>query len=39
VGAVLAVLAFVFNLLLIPELGILGAAVASFMAFFFHNTS
>lgn len=39
IGVFLAVLAFVFNLLLIPELGILGAAVATFLAFFIYNTS
>lgn len=39
VGVVLAILAFVFNLLLIPEFGILGAALATFLAFFIYNTS
>lgn len=39
VGVVLAVLAFVFNLLLIPEFGILGAAMATFLAFFLYNTA
>lgn len=39
VGVVLAVLAFVFNLLLIPEFGILGAALATFLAFFIYNTA
>ena len=39
IGVVLAILAFVFNLLLIPEYGIFGAAVATFLAFFIYNTS
>lgn len=38
-GVFLAVLAFVFNLWLIPEFGILGAAIATFLAFFIYNTS
>lgn len=38
-GVILAVLAFVFNLLLIPALGILGAAIATFLAFFIYNTA
>ena len=38
-GVLLAILAFVFNLLLIPEFGILGAAIATFLAFFIYNTS
>ena len=38
-GVFLAILAFVFNLLLIPEFGILGAAMATFLAFFIYNTS
>jgi len=39
VGVVLAILAFVFNLVLIPQFGILGAAIATFLAFFIYNTS
>ncbi len=39
VGVILAVLAFIFNLLLIPIYGILGAALATFLAFFIYNTS
>jgi O-antigen/teichoic acid export membrane protein len=39
VGVILAVLAFVFNLILIPVLGILGAALATFLAFSIYNTS
>lgn len=38
-GVVLAALALFFNLLLIPKFGILGAAVATFLAFFIFNTS
>lgn len=38
-GVFLAILAFVFNLWLIPEFGILGAAIATFLAFFIYNTS
>ncbi len=38
-GVFLAILAFVFNLLLIPEFGIFGAAMATFLAFFIYNTS
>jgi len=38
-GVVLSVVAFVFNLILIPEYGILGAAVASFLAFAVYNIS
>lgn len=39
VGVVLAVMAFIFNILLIPAYGILGAAIATFLAFFIYNTS
>lgn len=39
IGVVLAMLAFVFNLLFIPEFGILGAAIATFLAFFIYNTA
>jgi len=38
-GVVLAILAFVFNIILIPKFGIMGAAVATFMAFAIYNTS
>ncbi|MEP2238498.1 MAG: polysaccharide biosynthesis C-terminal domain-containing protein [Maribacter sp.] len=37
-GVLLAVLAIVFNLWLIPNYGINGAAIASFSAFFIYNT-
>jgi len=37
-GVLLAVMAIVFNLWLIPNLGIDGAAIASFSAFFIYNT-
>lgn len=37
-GALLAVMAIVFNLWLIPKYGIDGAAIASFSAFFIYNT-
>ena len=39
IGVVLAVLAYIFNLLLIPEYGIMGAAIATFLAFFLYNTA
>lgn len=39
VGVVLAGMAFIFNLLFIPLYGILGAAFATFLAFFIYNTS
>jgi O-antigen/teichoic acid export membrane protein len=39
VGVFLAILAFVFNLILIPEFGIMGAALATFLAFFIYNTT
>lgn len=38
-GVVLAIIAFVFNLILIPAYGILGAAIASIMAFAIYNIS
>jgi O-antigen/teichoic acid export membrane protein len=38
-GVVLAILAFAFNIILIPEFGIMGAAVATFLAFAIYNTS
>ena len=38
-GVILAILAFVFNILLIPKFGIMGAAVATFLAFAIYNTS
>jgi O-antigen/teichoic acid export membrane protein len=38
-GVVLAILAFGFNIILIPEFGIMGAAVATFLAFAIYNTS
>ena len=39
IGVFLAILAFVLNLLFIPELGIFGAALATFLAFAAYNTS
>lgn len=39
VGVILAGMAFLFNILLIPVFGILGAALATFLAFFIYNTS
>ncbi|MGY5846765.1 lipopolysaccharide biosynthesis protein [Salegentibacter sp. HM20] len=39
VGVILALLAFVFNLIFIPEFGIEGAAIASFLAFVGYNTT
>ncbi|MCM4158995.1 lipopolysaccharide biosynthesis protein [Antarcticibacterium flavum] len=39
VGVFLAILAFVFNLIFIPLLGIFGAALATFLAFSIYNTS
>ncbi len=39
VGVVLVIVAFLLNLLLIPEFGIEGAAIASFIAFALYNTS
>jgi len=39
IGVVLAILAYVFNLVLIPEYGILGAALATFLAFSIFNTA
>lgn len=38
-GVVLSIIAFVFNLILIPAYGILGAAIASFLAFAVYNIS
>lgn len=38
-GVVLAFLAFAFNIILIPEFGIMGAAIATFLAFAIYNTS
>ena len=38
-GVVLAILAFAFNIILIPEFGIMGAAIATFLAFAIYNTS
>ncbi|MGI0107277.1 lipopolysaccharide biosynthesis protein [Salinimicrobium sp. WS361] len=38
IGVFLAVLAFVLNILLIPVLGLLGAALATFLAFACYNT-
>lgn len=39
VGVILVILAFVLNMILIPQYGIEGAAVASFMAFSIYNSS
>ncbi|QED36849.1 oligosaccharide flippase family protein [Antarcticibacterium arcticum] len=39
VGVVLAILAFIFNMIFIPQFGIMGAAIATFLAFFIYNTS
>ena len=39
VGVILVILAFILNLVFIPEFGIEGAAMASFIAFFLYNTS
>jgi O-antigen/teichoic acid export membrane protein len=38
-GVILSIMAFVFNLILIPAYGILGAAIASFLAFAVYNVS
>ncbi|MDX1762362.1 MAG: polysaccharide biosynthesis C-terminal domain-containing protein [Christiangramia sp.] len=38
IGVFLAVLAFVFNIVFIPMLELLGAALATFLAFAFYNT-
>ena len=38
-GVILSIIAFVFNLILIPAYGILGAAIASFLAFAVYNIS
>ncbi|TRO66350.1 polysaccharide biosynthesis C-terminal domain-containing protein [Christiangramia sabulilitoris] len=39
VGVILVILAFILNMLFIPEFGIEGAALASFIAFGIYNTS
>ncbi len=39
VGVVLAIMAFIFNMIFIPRFGIMGAAIATFLAFFIYNTS
>ena len=39
IGVLLAISAFLFNLFLIPELGLLGAALATFLAFALYNTT
>lgn len=39
IGVVLAIMAFVFNLIFIPWMGMEGAAVATFLAFGLYNTS
>lgn len=39
IGVFLAALAFVLNILLIPQLGLLGAALATFLAFACYNTT
>lgn len=39
IGVLLAILAFVLNVVLIPIYGILGAAIATFLAFAVYNTS
>lgn len=39
IGVVLVIVAFLLNLLLIPEMGIEGAALASFIAFVLYNSS
>lgn len=39
VGVALAILAFVLNLFLIPEFGLFGAAMATFLAFAIYNSS
>ncbi|CAL66759.1 polysaccharide biosynthesis C-terminal domain-containing protein [Christiangramia forsetii] len=39
VGVILVLVAFILNILLIPEFGIEGAAIASFIAFVLYNTS
>lgn len=38
IGVFLAILAFVLNIVLIPEFGLLGAALATFLAFACYNT-
>ncbi|MUP45545.1 lipopolysaccharide biosynthesis protein [Gramella sp. BOM4] len=39
IGVILVVIAFLLNLYFIPEFGIRGAAIASFIAFFLYNSS
>lgn len=39
IGVVLAILAFVFNVIFIPEFGLFGAALATFLAFAIYNTA
>lgn len=39
VGVVLAIMAFIFNMIFIPQFGIMGAALATFLAFCIYNTS
>lgn len=39
IGVGLAIMAFLFNLFLIPELGLMGAALATFLAFALYNTT
>lgn len=39
IGVLLAISAYVFNLLFIPEFGLFGAAMATFLAFAAYNTS
>lgn len=39
VGGILVIVAFILNMLFIPEFGIEGAAIASFIAFALYNTS
>src|SRR5690606_24191801 len=39
IGVALAVLAFFLNLVLIPDFGLMGAAMATFLAFAIYNTS
>ena len=38
IGVILAILAFILNLIFIPEFGIFGAALATFLAFVFYDT-
>jgi len=39
VGVILVIVAFILNMIFIPEFGIQGAAIASFIAFVLYNTS